>query len=126
MGLTLELQAGLSDSHRETEPEPGRMPGERMWVMITHRNGDNLTGTLENWPVFAHLWPGETVTFHMTTSSTTALMTKRTRPSRWPEVELQPRSAHAATRRLLPPSRHLTRWAASDLPAACAWCCPRP
>ena len=23
-----------------------RMPGERMWVTITHRDGDNLTGTL--------------------------------------------------------------------------------
>ena len=27
--------------------------------MITNRYGVNGTGMLENWPVFAHLWPGE-------------------------------------------------------------------
>ena len=32
-----------------------RMPGERMWITITYRDGDNLTGTLENWPVFYYL-----------------------------------------------------------------------
>jgi hypothetical protein len=42
-----------------------RMPGERMWVTITHRDGDNLTGTLYNWAVFAYLRPDETVTFHI-------------------------------------------------------------
>lgn len=39
--------------------------GERMWVMITHRDGDRLKGTLENWAMFVHLDPGETVKFHI-------------------------------------------------------------
>ena len=42
-----------------------RMPGERMWVTVTHRDGDNLTGTLDSWAVFAFLHPGQTVTFHI-------------------------------------------------------------
>lgn len=40
-----------------------RFPGERMWVRVTHRDGDRLKGNLENWPLFVHLYPGERVTF---------------------------------------------------------------
>lgn len=42
-----------------------RMPGERMWVTITERNGDRLVGTLDNWAVFAFLYPDEVVKFHI-------------------------------------------------------------
>ncbi len=42
-----------------------RMPGERMWVTITHRDGDKLVGTLDSWAIFAFLHPGETVRFHV-------------------------------------------------------------
>ncbi len=38
--------------------------GERMWVKITHRDGDNFVGTLDNWPVYVYLRPDETVRFH--------------------------------------------------------------
>lgn len=41
----------------------GRFPGERMWVRVTHRDGDRLKGDLENWPLYVHLHPGEQVTF---------------------------------------------------------------
>lgn len=40
-----------------------RFPGERMWVRVTHRDGDRLKGSLENWPLFVHLKPGERVNF---------------------------------------------------------------
>ncbi|MFB0840186.1 MULTISPECIES: hypothetical protein [unclassified Arthrobacter] len=40
-----------------------RFPGERMWVRVTHRDGDRLKGDLESWPLFVHLNPGEQVTF---------------------------------------------------------------
>lgn len=40
-----------------------RLPGERMWVRVTHRDGDRLKGNLENWPLFVHLHTGERVTF---------------------------------------------------------------
>ncbi|XAS71997.1 hypothetical protein VUN82_23480 [Micrococcaceae bacterium Sec5.1] len=40
-----------------------RFPGERMWVRVTHRDGDRLKGNLENWPLYVHLHPGERVTF---------------------------------------------------------------
>ncbi len=40
-----------------------RRPGERMWVIVTHRDGDRLTGMLDNQPVFAHLEYGETIQF---------------------------------------------------------------
>lgn len=39
--------------------------GERMWVEITHRNGDQLVGRLDNWPVFVHLRPDEVISFHI-------------------------------------------------------------
>lgn len=39
--------------------------GERMWVEITHRDGDRLVGRLKNWPVFVHLTHGEIVRFHI-------------------------------------------------------------
>lgn len=42
-----------------------RMPGERMWVTITHRDGDRLVGTLDNWAIFAFLRPDETIKFHI-------------------------------------------------------------
>lgn len=42
-----------------------RMPGERMWVTILHRDGDLLVGTLSNSPVFVHMNHGETVKFHI-------------------------------------------------------------
>lgn len=42
-----------------------RMPGERMWVRITHRAGDHLVGTLENDPVFVFKEYGDTVKFHI-------------------------------------------------------------
>lgn len=40
-----------------------RFPGERMWVRVTHRNGDRLKGELKNWPVFVHMNQGEQVKF---------------------------------------------------------------
>jgi hypothetical protein len=40
-----------------------RFPGERMWVRVTHRDGDRLKGDLENSPLYVHLHPGEQVTF---------------------------------------------------------------
>lgn len=40
-----------------------RSHGERMWVRITQRNGDEFTGTLENWPVMAYLRHGDRVRF---------------------------------------------------------------
>lgn len=40
-----------------------RFPGERMWVRVTHRDGDQLQGSLENWPLYVHMHPGERVTF---------------------------------------------------------------
>jgi hypothetical protein len=39
--------------------------GERMWVEITHRDGDQVVGRLRNWPVFVHLNPDEIVKFHI-------------------------------------------------------------
>lgn len=42
-----------------------RLPGEKMWVRITKRDGDRFVGTLQNWPVFVHLNPGEVVKFHV-------------------------------------------------------------
>jgi hypothetical protein len=42
-----------------------RMPGERMWVTITERDGDRLVGTLDNWAMFAFLNPDEVVKFHI-------------------------------------------------------------
>ncbi|WP_138946760.1 hypothetical protein [Plantibacter sp. M259] len=40
-----------------------RLPGERMWVRVTHREGDRLRGELENWPIYVHLHPGDPVRF---------------------------------------------------------------
>lgn len=42
-----------------------RSPGERMWVTVTHRKGDQLVGTLENHAFFVFLNPGERVKFHL-------------------------------------------------------------
>lgn len=42
-----------------------RFPGERMWVKVTERRGDLLVGTLENWPIYVYLHPGERVSFHI-------------------------------------------------------------
>lgn len=42
-----------------------RFPGERMWVRVTERKGDRLRGTLENWPVYVYMHPGEEVSFHI-------------------------------------------------------------
>lgn len=42
-----------------------RMPGERMWVSIIHRDGDQLVGSLDNWAVFAFMHPDETISFHI-------------------------------------------------------------
>lgn len=39
--------------------------GERMWVQITHRDGDKLVGTLKNWPVFVHLHPDAVIKFRL-------------------------------------------------------------
>lgn len=43
----------------------GPAAGERMWVTITARHGDQLTGTLDNWAVIVYLRPGETIKFHI-------------------------------------------------------------
>lgn len=43
----------------------GAASGERMWVSITRREGDQLEGALESWPVVVYLEPGETVKFHI-------------------------------------------------------------
>lgn len=42
-----------------------RFPGERMWVKVTERKGDRLSGRLDNVPVFAYMDPGEKVSFHI-------------------------------------------------------------
>ncbi len=42
-----------------------RSPGERMWVRITHRDGDQLVGTLDSWPIFVFMDPGDIVKFHV-------------------------------------------------------------
>jgi len=42
-----------------------RFPGERMWVKVTERKGNRLVGTLENWPMFVYMDPGEEVSFHI-------------------------------------------------------------
>jgi hypothetical protein len=42
-----------------------RLPGERMWVRVTHRAGDRLKGTIENWPAFVYKNPGETIRFRI-------------------------------------------------------------
>ena len=42
-----------------------RSPGERMWVKIIHRDGNQLIGTLDNWAIFAYIRPGERVKFHI-------------------------------------------------------------
>lgn len=42
-----------------------RSPGERMWVKILHRDGDELVGRLRNWPVYVHLDPDSIVRFHI-------------------------------------------------------------
>lgn len=42
-----------------------RDPGERMWVKVTRRDGDLLVGTLENWPIFVRMDPGEKIKFHI-------------------------------------------------------------
>jgi hypothetical protein len=57
--------------------------GERMWVEITHRDGDRLVGTLKNWAVFVHVSrvrrSGSTSTTSSTATSTTnAAMTTPT------------------------------------------------
>lgn len=39
--------------------------GERMWVTVTHRDGNKLVGVLDNWAMVAYLEPGETVKFHV-------------------------------------------------------------
>jgi hypothetical protein len=41
------------------------LPGERMWVAVTQRNGDKLVGTLGNCALFAYLSADETVKFHI-------------------------------------------------------------
>jgi hypothetical protein len=82
-----QLQSGLEshlaypdtfevpDAEDKAELRPGdsaklmwavkRFPGERMWVKIIERDGDRLVGTLDNWPIFAHLYHGEVITFHI-------------------------------------------------------------
>ncbi|CBQ74090.1 hypothetical protein AARI_pII00030 (plasmid) [Glutamicibacter arilaitensis Re117] len=42
-----------------------RSPGERMWVTVTHRKGDQLIGILDNYAVFAFLKPDEKMKFHI-------------------------------------------------------------
>lgn len=42
-----------------------RLGGERMWVKVTKRKGDQLVGTLDNWPLYAYMNPDEKVTFHI-------------------------------------------------------------
>jgi hypothetical protein len=36
-----------------------------MWVRVTHRDGDHLIGTLDNWAIFAYLEPDEMIKFHI-------------------------------------------------------------
>ena len=40
------------------------LPGERMWVEILERGGDQFVGHLRNHPMFVHLSCGEQVRFH--------------------------------------------------------------
>lgn len=43
----------------------GPAGGERMWVTVTHRDGDKLVGTLDNYAVIVYLRPDETIEFHI-------------------------------------------------------------
>lgn len=42
-----------------------RSPGERMWVKILSRDGDELIGRLSNWPVYVYLDPDAIVRFRI-------------------------------------------------------------
>lgn len=42
-----------------------RFPGERMWVRVIRRDGDRLSGTLENLPVYVFMDHGEQVKFQI-------------------------------------------------------------
>lgn len=78
-GLELHLEAPdtfeVPDEDLKTRIRPGdqvklmwsvaRFPGERMWVTVTHRKGDRLVGTLDNYAIFAFLKPDEEVKFHI-------------------------------------------------------------
>lgn len=41
------------------------MCAERMWVRVTHRQGDRLVGRIDNYPVLAYLSYDEKVKFHI-------------------------------------------------------------
>lgn len=65
----------VPDDEEKAEIRPGdhvklmwsveRLPGERMWVLVTERKGDRLVGTLDNWPVCVYKNYGEKVSFHI-------------------------------------------------------------
>lgn len=44
-------------------PPHGHPPGERMWVIVTAIEGENLRGFLDNAPVVVPLLPGDEVNF---------------------------------------------------------------
>ena len=45
------------------DPEPGQFGGERLWTEITEINGDEITATLDSFPVVVDLESGDTVNF---------------------------------------------------------------
>lgn len=57
-----ELQPG---DHVKLMWRVKRRPGERMWVTITHREGDKLKGTLNSCAIMANLYHGESIAFRI-------------------------------------------------------------
>ena len=45
------------------DPEPGQFGGERLWTEITEIDGDEITATLDSFPVIVDLESGDTVNF---------------------------------------------------------------
>ena len=65
----------IPDDDEKAEVRPGDavklmwsvrgLPGERMWVKVTHRHGDHFVGAIDNYPVCVYRDFGETVSFHV-------------------------------------------------------------
>ncbi|MDO5683611.1 MAG: hypothetical protein Q4G46_12400 [Propionibacteriaceae bacterium] len=65
----------IPDDEEKALVEPGdvvklmwrvpRSPGERMWVRVTHRQGDRLVGRINNYPIYVFADYDEVVKFHI-------------------------------------------------------------
>ena len=45
------------------DPEPGQFGGERLWTVIREIDGDEITATLDSFPVVVDLESGDTINF---------------------------------------------------------------